>query len=408
MRILKFFFYLITLCIAGLSSTNAQAERVLWPMDVIANRITLAGELSFDFVPDQTLYPRPDAGLDDSQPHGLLHQYFLTLKKGDVDQLSSLYTDSDGSRDRFTKDLSNNPKRYDGFRKLEQVTLQGVSHWGQYRIHYVSITGDGRTMRWHYPLLCIDSCKLSNFLNHIDESNSIYLNAIGDFTHKVPAGNAQQLTTTVRESELIAQGNSVPVHPGQLDQNDTSIHPLVFYPAVRTVKGEVELPADGSARIEDNLQGIAQLKPLVNFITAASSLEIEPYAGQLYPDKVMELFASHWEGFGKGSTIRTNEMNSGGPGGNELIGDYHGPMAYLDRVRQWRSLDLAGVYESDQYGYLYFFANGGSARSSLQSVAYVSSGDGWTLSIDAQDTAVGTVMQSSHMLNKIAAMVRRK
>ncbi len=123
---------------------------------------------------------------DMSTPERLLSVYYSNLINKNIDAVKLLYSESDGSRDRFSAALANKKLILDRYVNLAGVFITEKIKWGDY--YYISLrmkSKDGRSLSWRETLVCESKCQIifnffdfeSEQLGIIDFVRSTYWNS---------------------------------------------------------------------------------------------------------------------------------------------------------------------------------------------------------------------------------------
>lgn len=283
-----------------------------------------------------------------------LSEYFVAAKSNNIQKIKSLYFIDDGSRERFQKEIKENPKKFSKFNLIKKVSISEIVKWSGYRAVNVRIYGDNGLLTPFTELLYCgrDYCKLSNRIFSQNESFSFFTTLMG---------------LVSKSKEIKYQGDGqFPVFPDFSD-NQFPIHinfKLNQFPSKIEID-KLSDPKVSSANTPDEVNSV------VDFVSSVWALdsnnnnildndEISSTGDSGFSnEKINKVFISSWDGSYSQELIpnytleKKKEASDSKENTVTLGAAYYTDLAFSQHVAKWKRFEFEGFFQTDKTMYVW-------------------------------------------------------
>jgi len=329
------------------------AEKVSWPVMHDSNgEISVVAEMWVD-AHKENLFPN-EAGVNfvkEKQYLNTLSNYYAQVIKGDVSKLDLMFSDVDKSKGIFQDSLKRHPDKYTGYKDVETVDSVSNTKWGAYNITVVKLEGNGQKMHWREAVICeSDRCKISNFLNTIDETQQIFTAIQKDYyKNQSTSGSVKSL---ISKSGLVSKKNAAIVLPPSSLIKGLKQVPIVLFPKVEKKSAIVNLAASSQ------IKAYPEAELITEFVKKLQLLELvrQDDGAAEYPE-LEKLMVANWVGYKKGRSLPIFQHRKKDQKGKVLPSlekQSYLVFSLYEYVKKWDSINFIGSIKGQDRDYVLF------------------------------------------------------
>jgi hypothetical protein len=347
---------MFVLLVGLIGSATAGAEPLRWIIDTDLNgRATLVGEKPVSEQGEQEVFPNLSRALAGTPEGRAYYEYVKALVELRSSEATAMFTTADGSRARFARELSDQPKRHDGWKDVERVTAKMVFNWGPYKVIPIAIRmkGDPKEYLWREALFCTSGCAMSNAFNILDSSREKFTVMMGSGTTALVNESWGSLGEKAQASGLMNLDDALFFRPQWIAGALSRQYPLIAFPKVDILSGEYYPFFDESAQNSPGGAAQTALDVLETFLTDLRSVDLTTAPDGSYAQKDLEtVLGAHWRDFKPGQIFRFFER----PEDDEpmMLAKY-AQHPFSNQLSKWDGVHPVAAYESKTGVFLFVY-----------------------------------------------------
>lgn len=302
-------------------------------------------------------------GGDDSKQSTLLSEYYGLMIQGQAKKVANLYFEQDGSKERYISGLIRMPKKYAGYSEVERIDFLTSFGWGPFQIIEVNLSGvKGLNLQWREAVIC--SSKKCFMSNQIDQADS-KVTTLGEIRTLLDTDDQAQTKLKSQVNMLSEKAIYLPDDALEYASTQNTQYPLVFSFQMERIK-PITIDLNATTKTSDSIEGInlsllqslyqelRTLAPLVVNESLQNQTNTEPEkrdADEAY-NKVVNKYITEDAG-NQMYFYSLYEMASNNK--LEMRREAYQPVAVIQRVSLWQSLEILGYMRQGEKQIVVFF-----------------------------------------------------
>lgn len=319
----------------------------------------------------------------------LLGSYYWLLKRQEIGSVADLYTNIDGSRDKFRFSIKSNSLNLIGYKGLSSVKIMQSIKWGLLTTYTLRLTSeDNQSMDWQETVFCNKTCSLVFDLLGSNQENR-FLDSIKHTFWQ--AQDENRLSTGKFRFSKNAIVAKVANPKTLFEGNGKIVSPLSFYVLMDDSSAN-EFSLD---KCDKNLK-FDEYRMLCDFVQSSRSVDV------FDKEQVRDYFSALIEDE-TASIIPVNVRE------NEKIKRFNYVLeAYLQYLQSWDKINFLGHLTGKKEGYLIFepILESGEAYP-FQVLHYVADGSQQKILLPNQHPSLYSLFYSNLFTNSIEPHLKK-
>jgi hypothetical protein len=317
-----------------------------------------------------------------------LKRYYSSLKSGDVNNITSLFFELDGSYSKIKDLVKENPTMFSKYQQLDKIEVLSKTLWGGYNIYSIRLHAKGQAVDWREELICQkDKCFITRSLDNSDDREKLF-EAVYYFLTKrfrpislskkqqVKKISQSELSILPSDNVLNLAGNEFPLSFGIYPEN----YPENSYDFISR-KWAI-----------NTTQSYPELEVIISMLSELKSINI--VNKDFTP--LIPIIKKYWINVteNSGFFISLNRLNKKEENKLEIVINDFLLTAFYQTIQSWNSIKPIGKLVSDKITYIIVNVGGENSTSTMQVFALKKDKEGYRLVINNDDDTSAIILNN--------------